>query len=195
MTRLVGLAASHAVPFEGLTSCGDAAVVAQAEGVQLFAGIDGLGHGPDAEKSALAVAQVVRDAAAAPLSEVFARAHGALAGLRGAVMSAIRLHDGVATFAGVGNVEVFGPEGCARPVSMPGTLGSGRYRFREFPLSVSAGQRWVLASDGVHPKAMTAALKLFAQRPVAQAVVELVGLVGRSNDDVCAVLIELQESP
>ncbi|MBL9039123.1 MAG: SpoIIE family protein phosphatase [Archangium sp.] len=181
-------------PMPGLSSCGDAAVISEVKGVQLFAVIDGLGHGPDAEASAQAAAVAVRATASDGLDEVFARVHGALGGLRGVVLAAIRIDAQGATFAGVGNIDIFGPEGVARPVSIPGIVGSGRYRFRPFSLDVRAGQRWVLASDGLRASAVTTLLHA-ETRPPADAFAEaLIAQAARPNDDACVLVIDFDEA-
>lgn len=178
-------------PMEGLQSCGDAVIEVREGGWRLFAVIDALGHGPDAEKSAKAAQHAVTQARGQPLSQVFEAVHRALPGLRGVVMSALLVEDSALTFAGVGNVEVFAPEGVARPVAMAGTLGGTGYRFRAFPLPLRAGQRWVLASDGI--KAREASALLPKLKGTAEAVAEhLMTSATRANDDASVLVIDVE---
>jgi anti-sigma regulatory factor (Ser/Thr protein kinase) len=174
---------------DGLNSCGDAAVIARCAAVQLFVVIDALGHGPDAEVSAHAAAAAVRANASGSLTQVFGAVHAALKGLRGVVMAAIREEGGTASFAGVGNVDIFGPAGVSRPISTAGILGGARYRLKEFALA-AAGQRWVLLSDGVRPRDVPALLGEFLKAPPQQVAEALVARAGREHDDACALVMD-----
>lgn len=182
-------------PMEGLHACGDAVVEAEVQGWHLLAVIDALGHGPDAELAALAAHKAALGACRQPLAQVFDAVHAALARQRGVVMSALLLENGVATFAGVGNVEIFAPEGVARPLAMAGTLGSGRFRFRSFEVPLAPGQRWVLASDGIKAREGAALLaSLRAARPgeVAAALIER---ATRPHDDASVLVIDVEAGP
>jgi len=187
--------AHHLRAMEGLTACGDAVVVASSEQRHLLAVIDALGHGPDAAVSAAAARQAAHAAAHQPLETIFLAVHEAVARLRGVVMSAILVEGRAARFAGVGNVEVFAPGGVARPVSMAGTLGGGRYRFRPFELELAPGQRWVLASDGLRAREsaeVLAALRAEGPEVVARSLIER---ASRPHDDACALVIDVEAEP
>lgn len=181
-------------PLPGLQSCGDAPVVACEEGVQLFAVIDALGHGPDAEESATLAAAILRGHPSRPLAQLFSEVDEGLRSHRGVVLSVIRWTATGSSFAGVGNVDIFGPPGSVRPVAMAGTLGGGRYRFREFPLKTSAGQRWVLASDGLFARRIPEALNTLKSLPAQQAAEQLVAAHSRSHDDACALVIDFENA-
>lgn len=182
-------------PMEGLYACGDAVVEAEAPGWHCLAVVDALGHGPDAELSALAAHKAVLAAAGRPLEQVFAAVDAAVVRQRGVVMSAILVEGGVATFAGVGNVELFAPEGVARPPTMAGTLGTGRYRYRAFALPLAAGQRWVLASDGIKARegaALLAGLRAAGPGEVADALIDR---ATRPHDDASVLVCDVEASP
>ena len=102
--------------YEGLNACGDAVLVLREQGAWLFCVVDGLGHGPDAEKSANRAIAAVRASSGLSLQEVFNAADRALVGQRGAVMSLLRQQGNAASFMGVGNVDVFG-EGASDAVA------------------------------------------------------------------------------
>lgn len=178
-------------PMVGLNSCGDAVVEAALGDWRLFAVIDALGHGPDAERSAVAASRAAAAAAGRPLETVFEAVHRALPGLRNVVMAALLVEGASLSYAGVGNIELFSPGGVSQPVSMAGTLGGGRYRFRSFGLPLEVGQRWVLASDGVRAREADALLsKLRAAQPpvVAQQLLEQ---LGRPHDDASVLVIDV----
>lgn len=179
-------------PMEGLLSCGDAVIEVHDGAWHLFAVVDALGHGPDAEKSAEQARAAAEKAKGLPLSGVFEAVHKSLHGLRGVVMSALLVHGDEATFAGVGNVELFAPEGVPRPVTMAGTLGGANYRFRSFALPMRAGQRWVLASDGIKAREASVMLsKLRAQsaEPVAES---LMLHATRGHDDASVLVLDVE---
>jgi hypothetical protein len=184
--------ASRLRPMEGLVACGDAVLDVRAEGWHLLAVIDALGHGPDAAVSAVAASQAAAACTGQPLQSVFEAVHRALPRMRGVVMSALLVEATGAQFAGVGNVEVFAPEGISRPVSMAGTLGGAAYRFRSFAVPLSPGQRWALASDGIKAREgskVFGAHRLLPSQLAADAMVEQ---AGRPHDDVAVLIIDVE---
>lgn len=180
-------------PMEGLSACGDMVIDLADGDWRLFAVIDALGHGPDAEKSAVAArAAIEKLGRKQPLAQVFEVVHRSLPGMRGVVMSALLSDRGEVTFAGVGNVELFSPEGVARPAPVAGTLGSGTYRFRAANLSLQHGQRWVMASDGIKVRDASAILAKVRSQPPAAAVDALFSQAARSHDDVSVLIIDVE---
>jgi hypothetical protein len=177
---------------EGLVACGDAVVDVSAEGWRLVAVIDALGHGPDAALSADAARKAAEESAGEPLAGVFEAVHRSLSKMRGVVMSAVLLEGDTATFAGVGNVEVFAPEGISRPVSMAGTLGGASYRFRSFPLKLEAGQRWALASDGIKAREGSTLFAKHRASPAKEVAEVMVEQASRAHDDVAVLIIDVE---
>ncbi len=177
-------------PAEGLHACGDAVVDASAPGWRLLAVIDALGHGPDAARSAQSAQVAAQNAVGQPLSAVFSAVHHSLARLRGVVMSAILIEGEAAVFAGVGNVELFGPPGVNRPITMAGTLGGGAYRFRPFPLLLRPGQRWALASAGIKTREGAALFLKLVAAPAQEMVDALIERASRPHDDVAVLIID-----
>src|SRR5690606_14729227 len=117
-----------------------------------------------------------------PLAQVFEVVHRSLSGLRGVVMSALLVDKGDVTFAGVGNVEIYAPEGVPRPAPAAGSLGSGTYRFRSATLLVQPGQRWVLASDGIKVRDASAILAKHRTQPAMTVVDTLFEQAARAHD-------------
>ncbi len=181
-------------PMEGLIACGDAVIDLHTEDWHLVGVIDALGHGPDAALSASAARRAAEESLGEPLQVVFEAVHRALPKMRGVVMSAVLLERGAATFAGVGNVELFAPEGISRPVSMAGTLGGGAYRFRTFPLLLAAGQRWALASDGIKAREGSALFAKHRAAPAREVADVMVEQAGRPHDDVGVLIFDVEAS-
>lgn len=179
-------------PMEGLTACGDATVTLVGDGWQLAAVIDALGHGPDAAASAEVAVQTLMAGMGQPLVSLFDSVHHALARKRGVVMSAMLLEGATASFAGVGNVELFGPAGVSRPVTMAGTLGGGSYRFRSFPLPLAVGQRWALVTDGIKARDGATLFAAHGALPGADLAELLVAQAGRGHDDVGVLVIDVE---
>lgn len=179
---------------EGLVACGDAVIDVRAEGWHLLAVVDALGHGPDAALSADAARKAAEGSTGQPLAGVFEAVHRALPRLRGVVMSAVLLDQEGASFAGVGNVEVFAPEGISRPISLAGTLGGGSYRFRSFPLKLEVGQRWALASDGIKAREGSALFAKHRASPAKEALDAMVEQASRPHDDVAVLIIDVERA-
>jgi hypothetical protein len=191
MSALHFTSAHRLRPMEGLTACGDAVIVLSEGDWRLFAVIDALGHGPDAEKSARASVAAAASVRGQPLQRVFEAVHHGLSGLRGVVMSGLLMQGSDVTFAGVGNVELFSPPDVSRPVPTAGTLGGGAWRFRSTVLPLRAGQRWVLASDGIKARDASVLLpKLRAERPDAVADA-LLTQVTRAHDDASVLVVDV----
>ncbi len=195
MSTLTFTTVSRLRPMEGLQSCGDAVVTVSEGDWNLFAVIDALGHGPDAEKSAQAATAAAHNAKGRPLDQVFEAVHRSLSGLRGVVMSALLVEGDEATFAGVGNVEIFTPDGVARPVAMAGTLGGAQgYRYRSFALPVRDGQRWVLASDGIKARDAAQLLPAVRNEGPGEVADKLLAKVARAHDDVSILVLDVEEN-
>jgi len=177
---------------EGFFACGDDVVEVRAEQWHLVAVIDALGHGPDAALSAAAARKALEASAGLSFVAVFEAVHRALPRQRGVVMSALLLEAGTAQFAGVGNVEIFAPDGVSRPVTMAGTLGGPPYRFRPFPLVLSAGQRWALATDGIKAREGAALFTRHRQSPAREVVDLMIDQASRPHDDVAVVVIDVE---
>jgi phosphoserine phosphatase RsbX len=195
---LVVQSATFVRPYPGLSSSGDAALCLQGpeEGSGIYLVVDALGHGPDAAQSADRVTEVLRAAPPPSLWELFVVCDQALRGLREVVMSAIRFSgpEGTAWFAGIGNVEVIGGATARRPAATPGRVGRGLRSFREWPLHVEAGHRWVLASDGVRSRDLRRAFDAVVGLDAAEAAQQIVNAAGREDDDASALVLDFAEA-
>lgn len=178
----------------GFTACGDAVFAWSVGGAGLFAVVDALGHGSDAAASARIAADVLARSCRRPLAEIFQGCDRALAGHRAVVMSAIQLREGRILFAGIGNVELWGPPAVSRPPTSSGVVGRGLHRVREWELAVEGGQRWVLASDGLQRRAAAKAIEETRALAVEDAAAKILELAGREDDDVGVVVVDWSRS-
>jgi phosphoserine phosphatase RsbX len=177
-------------PYTGYTFNGDEVAIVETPDVRLYAVVDALGHGPDAAKSATIVVSALRESTAIPLRSLFEKCDRALVGVRGAVMSVIRVVERSVTFAGVGNVDIYSPSGQPRPHAFAGTLGGNFKVYREFSLAVAPGQRWILASDGLRHRDMPKGIEAVRSLPPRDAASELLSLAGRSDDDASVLILD-----
>jgi phosphoserine phosphatase RsbX len=169
-------------PRPGQQACGDQAIVRAADGRWVLAAIDGLGHGPEAEHSALLAAAVVTDNPEASPAELLTLGHARLGGSRGAAatVAVINAATGTLDWLGVGNVDgvVVRADGAIRPgvhgvflaagvlgVQMP-TLPSPR------PVQLQHGDCILLATDGVRTDLAEAARSGLRPPVLAQAVLD-----------------------
>lgn len=159
-------------------------------GAALFAVVDALGHGPDAAVSAKIAAGVLARCADRPLREIFEACDQGLREHRAAVLSAIQVREDRVWFAGIGNVEIYGPPGLRRPPTTAGVVGRGLRKLREWPLHVEDGERWVLVSDGIRRRSVAAALNEARPLPPDEAASKILQLAGREDDDVAVVVVD-----
>lgn len=131
---------------------GDAFVVRRSNSELLVGLIDGLGHGPLAQKAALAAQQYVQSHEAQPLDKIFLGVGRACKATRGVVMALARFKSsGTLEFAALGNIEVRAWTGEQRLpfVFKRGFLGSieTNVHMQEFPWN----SEWLLVmhSDGL----------------------------------------------
>lgn len=189
------MSTAHRVrPARGHELTGDAVVVHRGPDFWLFAIVDALGHGPSAAASADAVAAAARAQTTADLRRFFAAADGAVAQLRAVVLAAISLTDaGEATFAGIGNIELLGPKGKDRPFSRPGVVGRGLKGLKVSAFSPVAGERYVMASDGLSPRRLAKALDEVAPQSAELAAQAMFDAAGRDDDDASVLVLDFFE--
>ena len=167
---------------------GDRAVVAGLDdGGTLLVAIDGLGHGQAAAEAADVAARVLSSRSAAPLPDLFATCHEALARTRGVVMTAAHVDaDGGLEWVGVGNVEarLLRPgsthAGSESPVLFGGVLGHQFRRVRPSRLSLGRGDVILMATDGVRADFSTGVSVQGSAQATADRIMET---SARGNDD------------
>jgi phosphoserine phosphatase RsbX len=149
--------AAAAMP--GEVESGDLHLIAPHPGGVLVAGIDGLGHGLEAAEAARVARSTLANDPGADLTDLFGRAHSALARSRGVVMSLVTFAPGGSlTWLGVGNVEGTLVRADERPVHradsillLGGVVGFQLPSLRPSTTAVEAGDLLILATDGISP--------------------------------------------
>jgi negative regulator of sigma-B (phosphoserine phosphatase) len=143
--------ASRARPCRGETANGDRALVRALDDGLLLAVIDGLGHGPDAERAALLAVATLTAHPADGVISLLEATHRSLRGSRGCAATIVLARGRSLSIVGVGNVatRVFGGKPITHRPS-PGIVGHSLGRnVRPLELSIDAPLRVVMTSDGV----------------------------------------------
>ena len=147
-------------PLDGEPVSGDRCVVRLTEGVSWIAGIDGLGHGPEAAAAAAEAARVLETGTFASVVDALVSCHAALGRTRGAVMSIVRVSGAELSWVGVGNVEtaiIRGPGAAAPRVRLllyGGVVGHTLPTPRPSGTALRRGDLIVLATDGLSADVM-----------------------------------------
>jgi len=176
----------------GHSSCGDA-TFAWMEGERgLFAVVDALGHGLEAAASAQLTTRTLASSLDRTLAQAIQECDRALreGHQRGVALSAIQVRAGAMIYAGIGDVQLYGPPGAKRPPNTPGVVGRGLREVREWELQVTEGQRWVLASDGIRRREATAAIRDVAGVEPEEAAQRILLAAGRTDDDASVLVLD-----
>jgi anti-sigma regulatory factor (Ser/Thr protein kinase) len=180
------------VPMGGEEACGDGwAVSCDLDGATLL-GVDGLGHGPEAAKAALAAVEALGRRPSASPSEVLHTAHEALRITRGAALSVARIEytGDELRFAGIGNVGGIVHDGAARRamVSHNGIVGANMRKVQEFTVACPPGAVCILHSDGVQTQwDLTAYPGLLTRAPALIAGILMRDFI-RGRDDAMVLV-------
>jgi anti-sigma regulatory factor (Ser/Thr protein kinase) len=171
---------------------GDAFVVRQRNGHLLAGLIDGLGHGPLAQKAAIAAQHYVHAHDCQPLDKIFAGASRACRATRGVVMALARFPTRERIqFASIGNIEVRAWSGSER---LPFTLKRGilgvqdtSARVQEFPWQTS----WllVLHTDGLRTHWQWADFPGIERQPAQVVAATLMRTLANHHDDATVMAI------
>lgn len=147
-------------PLAGEDACGDEALVLTGPNGTLAAAVDGLGHGPEAQRAARAAVEALRAASATDALSLVRACHDALRATRGAAVS-IAVFDArrsEMTWLGVGNVEAVlvrpgDPAGRVATALAPlaGVAGLDLPPLRPVTAPVRRGDTLVMATDGINP--------------------------------------------
>jgi anti-sigma regulatory factor (Ser/Thr protein kinase) len=139
-------------PMAGEEECGDGwGVRCDSRGASLLA-VDGLGHGPEAARTAAAAIRVLDARKGGQAGELMHAAHDALRPTRGAALATARIDfdAGELRFAGVGNIGGCVIDGSRRAlVSHNGIVGHNMRKVQEFALPFPKGALCVMHSDGI----------------------------------------------
>lgn len=180
-------------PLTGDGPCGDTAAYRSARGGLLAMVADGLGHGPMAAIASERAAEVLMASDSASPADVLARIHGALAGTRGAAVSALWYDASGARLvhAGVGNVVVrlLSPSGMRTLPAQPGIVGHRMPRLRELSYPVDDTTAAVMHSDGLTQRwSINDVPGVLAHRPAVVCGAVMRAAAGRRDDASVLVL-------
>ena len=137
----------------GETVSGDAWGIEAAGSYQSVILADGLGHGPDAHRAAVAATRVLGNRGADDPIAIVEACHRALVPTRGAALAVARLacNKSQGSFAGVGNIACRVEAGAQRRTlaSHNGTVGHTMRRAQQFDFSFPSQALLILHSDGL----------------------------------------------
>jgi anti-sigma regulatory factor (Ser/Thr protein kinase) len=181
------------VPCHGEDQSGDAWDHERREGRHTFLVVDGLGHGPDAARSADACVDAFRlRAGLAPAARVEAL-HAALRATRGAAVAVVEIDPGrrVVRFAGLGNIagSIHGDGAARHLVSHHGTAGHVARTIGEYTYPWPARALLIVHSDGLASlRHLERYPGLLARDPAVVAGV-LYRDFGRRRDDATVLVV------
>jgi len=179
-------------PIPGQKYNGDAYFVKRYEDKVMFAVIDGLGHGQDAQEASQAAVDCLENYYRRPFAEIFQLCHQRLKRTRGAAMSLCRisLKERVMTHAGIGNVQtrVYSSEKAPAPFCINGTLGVAMRTVKVDDYPLPENSIISMFSDGISghfsPDNLPGFLNLKPQRLAKQ----IIDNHGRDNDDATIIV-------
>jgi anti-sigma regulatory factor (Ser/Thr protein kinase) len=179
-------------PISGEVECGDRFAAVRADGKLTAVMCDGLGHGPLAAKAASqAVAAVLEDTASEP-AVLLQRVHQRIGGTRGAAIGIVQLTDGLARFAGLGNIAATVLSGGSRKsmLSVPGIAGHQARSIRQFDYEVPARAAVILHSDGLTTRWEAGALPALEDRDPLVIAATLLAEAGIHRDDAGVLVVK-----
>lgn len=186
-----GVAARN-LPGESVS--GDLHVVCPTDAGVLVGVVDALGHGVEAEAAATAAVAVLTKHAHEPLPALLQRAHQAMLGTRGVVMSlaAFSRNDRTVTWLGVGDVE--GRIVFADPNVLPsrttlvtrgGIVGAHIPTSRPWVIPVSPGDLLIFNTDGIRSGYVT---DVAPTGEVQQIADQILARFGKMTDDALVLV-------
>ena len=148
-----------AAPRTGEQVSGDRCLVLESPNGLLIAGVDGVGHGPDAAEVAEIVLGVLRPYPDLPPTELLRRCHMRLIGTRGAVVLLARYDARTSrlSWAAIGQIAgvLIHADPKRRPrrqllLSRQGIVGLSIFSASSSELTIEPGDTFVIATDGIH---------------------------------------------
>jgi negative regulator of sigma-B (phosphoserine phosphatase) len=190
-----------AVPLRGETVSGDLALVERRQHHYVLAGIDGLGHGPEAAEAADKARRTIIGNLAEPLDALLVLCHEALTKTRGAAVTLARV-DAVQSqisWVGVGNVEALlfrssseGTKAIDSPVLSGGIVGYQLPRLTVRSVQLQRGDLVILATDGV---ARTFTQSLRPSEDIVTIAQGILESCNKGNDDALVMVTRFRGLP
>lgn len=149
----------HQEAKNGRACCGDSYYVDEYGGDYFVVAIaDGLGSGLEARSASEKAISLVHQRHYLPVTELISHINTQLFGTRGVVFAVVKFfpQHGYAEFSGVGNIvfTLYASTGKrTRMLSLPGYLDGRRAQIRKERFAYTLGDRFVMYSDGIVPRA------------------------------------------
>jgi anti-sigma regulatory factor (Ser/Thr protein kinase) len=179
------------IPKPGEAVCGDAWDVVFHQRGATFLVADGLGHGIDASRAAVAAVEVLQAHPDDTAVRILDLAHGKLRPTRGAAIAVMRhdLRSGEVSYAGVGNISgvILGAPRRSM-VSHAGIVGHNVHKSQEYRYAWPSGALMVAHSDGLETQWDLGAYPGIADCHAALIAAMLYREHARKRDD-CTVLV------
>jgi hypothetical protein len=177
--------------FPGQVRSGDRGLVLPFEGGALAAVIDGLGHGPEADKASECAEAAIRRSLGQSLVDIVRACHDECRSTRGVVLSIASFDErGTMSWLGVGNVEALLVRGASEDheavAARGGTVGYMLPPLTPRTLPVQAGDTLVLASDGIKHGFKKEVLPVRSPQEIAD---EVLARWAKDTDDACTVVV------
>lgn len=158
--------------------------------------VDGLGHGPEAERAARAGCQAFLEQPFADPTRVLEDMHSAMNGTRGGAAAIAQYDDrqGTLRFAGIGNIGacLVDPTRSRGMASHPGIVGVQFRRAQVFDYADARGQLLVMYSDGLQSRWNLMNYPGLVHRHPAIVAAVLHRDYSRGRDDVTVLVIALE---
>lgn len=191
--------ASASRAFRGRDSCGDQVGHWLRDPLATLCIVDGLGHGPDAERAAKAVVSYVGQNLDALLEDLVSGCNEAVRETRGAAMGLVlvNLEEMTLTHAGVGNTRAILLTQSRRAptvlASTYGIIGAGYQKLRPETVFFTPGDLLFLYTDGLPELIDAAAVVTGSRQHPRELAEEILGRWALGTDDA-AVLVARMES-
>lgn len=140
-------------PEDGIS--GDAIVHEVIGNAVLLGGVDGLGHGPEAEIAAQAAVESILENKTSNLASILRKCDEALMGTRGAAISLVLVDrtESILTHAGIGNVTIYLIGEKRKHIrNSPGFVGGGFDKVKVGKQQYHQGDTIIIHSDGISDK-------------------------------------------
>lgn len=175
-------------PKVGERANGDAVLVREEGDVLMLAVIDGLGHGPEAERASLAAVEDLASLSLEqPLLSVMLSVHERLRPTRGVAATVCVMRDGQVEACAVGNVQLSCTNADIPLILSAGVLGKRVAKYHVCRGSLRTGARVALFSDGISTRV---AIGDLARLAPAEACRHVFDRYRRDEDDATILIAD-----
>jgi phosphoserine phosphatase RsbX len=181
--------AYKSIPMPGQRHNGDAVMVRDEGERNLFAVIDGLGHGTKASEAAQRVVRLLEQVDLSDgIAAIMRFLNESMRGSRGAAATVCVVHEGVIEGCGIGNVEIRSRSARVPLMLTPGILGRTIRDIRCFRGPFGPGSRVAMFSDGLSARFALMEVDNLPPKPACEA---LLAHYGRGQDDTTVLVADV----